>query len=140
MRKTLAVGLTAGVALAAGGVAWAVLGGFVAVPDVVQGIATGGGSGSCQGNAVTFTVPDPTWDNSMGDYAVTQVAYSGISTQCVNLGTADLVLNLTNGSTQSIATATASNMSAATGTLTLSTAVSFDDATSGTYNYLVKDN
>ena len=140
MKKTLAIGLTTVAVVAAGGVAWAALGGFVSVPDVVQGVATGGGGGSCQVTSVTFTVPTPTWDNTMGDYAVTTIGYSGITTQCVNLGTADLVLNLTNGGTQSLATATASNMSSASGTLTLSTAVSFDDASSGTYNYLVKDN
>lgn len=140
MKRAAVAGLTAAGVLAAGGVAWAVLGGSLLVPDAVQGVIQGGGSGSCQTGGLTFTIPSPTWDNQMGDYAITTVAYSGVSTQCVNLGTADLIVNLVNGGTNSIATATASNMSSATGTLTLNNAVSFDDATSGTWNYLVKDN
>ncbi len=140
MRTKLVIGLTVGGLVAATGVAWAVLGGVLITPDAVQGIVTGGGSGSCQNSGVTFTVPDPTWSNTDGDYVVASIGYSGIATACVSLGTADLVLNITDGSPTSIATATASNLSSANGTLTLSTAISFDEATTGQYRYLVKDN
>lgn len=140
MKRSIIVGAVIGtVAVAGAGVAWAVLSGVVVVPDAIQGIATGGGANSCQTGAVTFTVPDPTWSNSAGDYTVSTIGYSGINTQCVNLGTADLILNITDGSPTSLANATATNMSSSSGTLTLSTPIPFDDATTGTYRYLVKD-
>ena len=126
--------------LAAGGIAWATLGGAITGTDVITGIATGTGSNSCQTGGLTFDVPSPTWNNSAGDYVVSTVDYSGIATACVNLGTADLIITVTaNGSTQSIATATASNLSSATGTLSLSTPVSFDEITNGRIYYLVEN-
>lgn len=140
MRKKLAVGVVAAVAVAGGGVAWAALGGFLVTPNLVQGLVVGSGSVSCQTGGVTFTVPTPTWSNTAGDYMVSTLNYSGINTTCVNLGTADLVLNITSGGTNSLANATATNMSTAAGTLNLSTAIPYDDAVSGRYVYFVKDN
>lgn len=141
MKRLLIAGLTAVGVVAAGGVAWAMLGGTIVLPDISQGFAQGGGGGGCQTSSVTFTVPDPTWSNTAGDWMVSTIGYSGISTVCVNLGTADLQLTLTADNQQNAAaTATATNMGSSSGTLTLSSAVPFDTATSGDYYYLVKDN
>lgn len=122
------------------GVAWALLGGSVTSPDISIGRATGTGSTSCQTQAVNFDVPPPTWDSTLGDYAVTTVDYAGIESACVSLTTADLLLTITpSGGSTVLATASATDMSASSGTLTLSTAISFDDASTGSYEYLVKD-
>jgi hypothetical protein len=140
MRKRVIAGVATVGIVGAGAVAWAALGGIVNVPDVVQGIAQGGGASSCQTTAVTFDVPEPTWNNSLGTYAVSTIGFSGITSACVTLGTADLLLTLTNNNGQTIyATATASNMSATSGTLNLSQPVPFDLATSGSFNYLVRN-
>lgn len=81
------------------------------------------------------------WDNTIGDYAVSNIAYSGITTTCQNLGTADLVLNLTiPPSGTSIANATATNMSAGSGALILNNSISYADAANADYNFFVRDN
>ena len=141
--KRRTIGITTAVAAlgaAAGGVAYAVIGGTLAVPDLSIGLVTGQGSNSCQTTAITFTVPSPTWSNVVGDYVVSSIDYSGITTPCVNLGTADLTLNITaSGGTNSLTNATALNMSNASGTLILSTAITYSDATTGRYNWTVKN-
>lgn len=135
MKKWIAAAVPVGV-VAAGGIAWAALGGVVYLPDVVQGIATSNSPNSCQNSALSFTVPTPTWSNSLQDYAVTTVDYSGVTTQCQNLATADLELRVVvNNST--MATASAANLTTATGTLTLSQAITYDAATSADFVYLV---
>lgn len=140
MKKKIIVTAAVGGTLAISGIAWATLSGVLVTPDVVQGLINGGGSGSCQTGGITFTVPEPTWSNSDGDYMVSDIAYSQIAAACVTLGTADLVLNITDGSTNSIANATASDMGNTSGNLTLSNSITFDEAVTGQYFYLVKDN
>ena len=141
-RRTIGIA-TAVVALGAAstGVAWAILGGTVTAADIAQGVASGGGSNSCQTGGLTFTVPSPTWSNSDGTYNVSTIDYSGLSAACVTLGTADIVLNLTASGQAgpSIASGTVTNATATTGTITLSTALSYDSAQSATYRYLVEN-
>ena len=140
MKKKLVGALVAGGTLVTASTAWALLSGVLVTPDVVQGLINGGGSGSCQTGGITFTVPEPTWSNTDGDYMISAIAYSQIAAACVTLGTADLVLNITDGSTNSIANATATDMGNTSGNLTLSNSITFDEATTGQYFYLVKDN
>lgn len=138
--KTKLIGalIASGIVLTAS-TAWALLSGVLVTPDVMQGLINGTGSGGCQTGGVTFEVPDPVWDNTLGDYMITSIGYDQIATACVSLGTADLVLNITDGGPSSITTATATNMQSSSGTLTLSNPISFDDATTGQYSYIVKD-
>lgn len=137
MKRTAAVAVPIAL-VAAGGVAWAALGGVVYLPDVVQGLATPNGGNSCQTSALSFTVPTPTWDATLGDYAVTTLDYSGVSQICQNQGTADLQVRLVNAN-NTLATATALNLQTNGGTLTLSQAVTYDAATSADYVYLVSN-
>jgi hypothetical protein len=88
---------------------------------------------------VTFTVPEPTFDNTLGKYQISTLGYSGITTTCQNLETADLDVRLwRNGAT--LASGSASNMTSGSGTITLSNSVDFDDAVNAQFIYLVKDN
>ena len=136
MKKRTALVAAPVLALAAGGVAWAALGGVVYLPDVAQGIATSNSPNSCQGSALAFTVPTPTWDNQLQDYAVTTVDFTGVSQICQNLATADLEVRLVvNNST--VATASQANLQTVGGTLTLSQAVTYDAATTADFVYLV---
>ena len=137
MKKLIAIPAVGMGVLAAGGIAWAALGGFVNVPDVIQGAATGQGASSCQTSALTFTLPEPTWDAATTDYVVTSISYSGISTPCVNLATVDLELRIVSGS-QTLATATEANLSSSSGSMSLTPAVSFDTAANAEFVYLVK--
>ena len=138
MKKWIATAVPVAV-IASGGIAWAILSGTVVLPDVSQGVASTVGGGSCQGaTSVNFTVPTPTWDNAGAEYVVSTLNYSNISTPCVNLGTADLQVYVTaNGAT--IGSATASNLSSATGTLTLSQPIAYADITTASYSYLVSE-
>ena len=131
-----AVGITA---VAGAGVAFAAIAGFVQVPDAVTGFANGGGSNSCQTTAVTFVVPEPTFDSSVNQYTVSTIDYTGISATCISLGTADLLLTVTNGSSLVYATASATNMNSGGGTLTLSANIEFEAATSADYNFLIRN-
>jgi hypothetical protein len=71
---------------------------------------------------------------------VTTLDYSGIDAACVTLATADLQVNVSlTGSTTSASNATALNMSAATGTLTLSTPLAFNDVSTSDVNFYVKN-
>jgi ethanolamine utilization protein EutP (predicted NTPase) len=117
--------------------AFAALGGFLNVPSAIQGLVAGGGAASCQTTAVTFTVPDPSYVN--GEYVISTIGYSGISSACVDLGTADLNLNIWDG-TSTLASGDAINMTSTSGVITLSSAVDFDESVNATYIYLVKDN
>lgn len=139
MKKKLVAAVAGFGVVATAGAAWAFLGGQVVVPDGIQGLVQGSGPVSCQTGGVTFTVPDPVWNSSAQDYVVSTIGYSGITTACVNLGTADLLLNVTSGGA-TVTSAQATNMSSASGTLTLTTPLDFDTATSGQYNYFVRDN
>jgi len=137
-KKVLAGVLTVGI-VAVAGVAFAALGGILNVPNAVQGLVAGSGSASCQTNAVTFTVPDPTFSNSAGTYQISTLDYSGITQACQTLETADLDVRLwSNGTT--LASGTALNMTTGSGTITLSNAVEFDAAANAQYIYLVTDN
>lgn len=138
-RKKLIVGLSVVGVVAATGVAIAAIAGFVQVPDAVTGIATGGGSNSCQSTPVTFIVPEPVYDNSLNEYAVGTIDYSGISATCVNLSTADLIVTVTDGSSLVYATAAATNMTVNSGTLTLSQPIPFETAASASYVFLVRN-
>jgi hypothetical protein len=139
-RKKIVAGVIVVGVVATAGVAFAAIAGFVQVPDAVTGLAAGGGSASCQTTPITFEVPEPTFDTSVNQYTVSTIDYSGISSTCVTLGTADLVVTITDGSTTVYATATASNMALSTGTLTLSQGIEFEAAASASYNFLVRDN
>jgi len=139
MRKRVITGLATVGIVATAGVAFAALGGILNVPNLVQGLVVGGGTTSCQTNAVTFTVPEPTFDNTLGKYQISTLGYSGITTTCQNLETADLDVRLwRNGAT--LASGSASNMTSGSGTITLSNSVDFDDAVNAQFIYLVKDN
>lgn len=139
-RKKLTAALATVGVLAVGGVAFAALSGLVVVPDVITGLAQGPGAVSCQGSSVTFTVPDPTWNPSLGEYAVTTIDYSNIATTCVNLGTADLVLTITPANTSTVlALGTATDMGASAGSITLSQALPFDTAAGADFQYLVRN-
>jgi hypothetical protein len=141
MKKLIVIPAVGVGILAAGGVAWAILGGTVTAADIAQGIASGGGSNSCQTGGLSFTVPAPTWSDSDGNYMVSTIDYSNLSSACVNLGTADIVLNLTasGNSGPSIASGTETDAQASTGTINLSTPLSYDAAQSATYRYLVEN-
>jgi hypothetical protein len=139
-RKKIVAGVVVVGLVASAGVAFAAIAGFVQVPDAVTGFANGTGSTSCQTTAITFEVPEPTFDTSVNQYTVSTIDYSGISSTCVTLGTADLVVTVTNGSSTVYATATASNMTLSTGTLTLSQDIEFEDSASASYNFLVRNN
>jgi len=138
MRKKVIAGVATVGIVGTAGMAFAALGGILNVPDVVQGLVSGGGASSCQTNAVTFTVPDPTFDNTLGKYQISTLGYSGITTTCQNLGTADLDVQLWDGTT--LSSGSAVDMTSSSGTITLSNSVDFDDAVNADYIYLVKDN
>jgi hypothetical protein len=138
MKKKIIGGIVAIGLIVSAGIAWAAIVGFVNVPDVVQGIASGTGSTSCQLTAITFDIPEPEWNVSLADYGVSTVDYGGISQTCQNLGTADLLLTVTDNNNV-IATGSALNMSSASGTITLSSPVIFDTAANADYNFLVRN-
>ena len=138
-RKLVAVAIVVPT-VAVAGVAWALIGGIINVPAIAQGFIPGSGAQGCQTSGVTFDIPDPTWDNTAGTYVVTTVDYSGITANCVSLGTADLNLTLTGGANPNpIATGNASNMGATSGTLTLDNPVEFDLIATANFNFIVKD-
>lgn len=139
MRRLVIGAVAAGGVVAAGGIAWALLGGLVTVPQIAQGVATGGGANGCQTVPVNWQIPTPTWNATANDYVITQVSYSGVTNTCVTLGTADLIVNVVVGG-QSLANGSSLNMGASTGTITLSGPVPFDDASTAQYRYLVRDN
>lgn len=138
MRKVAIVGLTAAAAVAGATVAWAVFTANIVVPAINTGQGTGVQPSSCQTSQITFTVPDPTFSASAGEYQITTLDYSGIDTACINLGTADLNVNMVNGSTL-LADGTASNMGAASGSITLSAPVEFDMAAQADYRFMVSN-
>jgi hypothetical protein len=137
-RRTIAVGAAVSGVVVCAGVAYAALSGTVVVPGVAVGAAAGGGSTSCQTVGVTFEIPDPSWDVSLSEYAVADIDYSGVQASCVTLGTADLVLTLTSGGSV-LASGSALNMTQASGTINLNQAVSFDDASTATFNFIVRN-
>lgn len=139
MRKKIVIPLVVVSAAAVTGVAFAAIAGFVQVPDAVTGLASGGGSNSCQTTAITFEVPEPTFDTDSNSYIVSTIDYSGISSACTTLTTADLIVTITNGSSTVYATATASNMTLSSGTLTLSQPIEFENAAIADYNFLVRN-
>lgn len=140
-RKTIIGGIVTVGVLGTTTVAWAFITGILNVPNTVQGLVQGGGAVSCQsGSAVVFDVPEPTWNNSIGSYTVSTLDYSNITTSCVNLGTADLIVNITtSGSNSSIAAGQANNLGSATGTIVLSQPVEFDVITTANINFLVQN-
>lgn len=138
MKRLVVAAVAAGGVVAAGGIAWALLGGLVTVPQIAQGVATGGGASSCQTVPVNWTLPTPVWNSSANDYVISTVDYSGVSSTCVSLGTADLIVNVVVGP-NSVADGTELNLTATTGTITLSTPVPFDDASNAQYAYLVRN-
>lgn len=141
MKKLIVIPAVGVGVLAAGGIAWAVLGGTVTAADIAQGVASGGGSNSCQTGGLVFTVPAPTWSNTDGDYMVSTIDYANLSSACVTLATADIVLNLTasGNSGPSISSGTETDAQASTGTITLTTPLTYDAAQSATYRYLVEN-
>lgn len=140
MKKKIIAPLVAVGVLCAAGIAWAVLSATVNVPDIAIGSGTGGGSSSCQTSSPTFDVPTPTWDSTLGQYAVQSIDYSGIDSGCVGLGTADLVLTVTPANNNTVlATGTATDMSASSGSITLSSKISFDAAANAQYQFLVRN-
>lgn len=138
-KKTIFGGVIVTGLVASMGVAWATLSGILVVPDAISGAVQGNGASSCQTAAVTFTVPDPTFSVSSQDYVVSTIDYSGISTSCVQLGSADLLLNLTLGNS-GLTSGQISNLTASSGTINLEAEVPFSDVTSARFNYLVRDN
>lgn len=140
MKKKLITGITFIAVLGSAGIAWAFINGTVTVPDVVAGLASGGGANSCQTNPITFILPDPTWDQTMGEYTVNAIGYSGIDTACINLGTADLTLTITaSGQTVALSTGTATDIGTSAGTISIVQAVPFDVAANSDYNFLVSN-
>lgn len=139
MKRKLAVGVAGGLVLGvAGAAAAAVLSGSIIVPDVVDGLIQGPGSSSCQSNGLTFTMPDPTWDNGVGDWAISTLDYSGVTNVCVNLATADLQLKIVDGNSV-LASASATNMGATSGTLNLSQPVAFSLAANADFRWIVSN-
>lgn len=139
-RKTgIVVGTVVG-SVAVAGVAWAALTATITVPAISTGFGTAPGSSSCQTAPVTFEVPSPTWSPQLGDYAVSSIAFGSITSTCVNIGTADLILTVTMpNSNAQIATGTASNLSSSSGTITLSNAIPFELASEADYYFLVRN-
>ena len=72
-RKPLIIAGVVGGSIITAATAWALLGGTVLLPDAVEGLASAGGGGSCQTAALTFTVPDPTWDATQSAYVVSSL-------------------------------------------------------------------
>lgn len=141
MKKKLVTVAVAVGAVSAAGVAWAALSGIIYTPSVVQFIATAGTPANCQsGSTVELTIPEPTWDNTLGDYAVASIDYANITSGCVSLGTADLILNITTGgSPTSIANGSVLNLSSTSGTIVLNNPLPFDTASNGEFNYIVRN-
>ena len=140
-RKRAVVGTLVTVSVVAmAGAAWAYITSTASAPGFNTGAATTSTVASCQAGAIAFTWPSPTWSDTAGDYMVTTLDYSGIDAACVTLATADLQVNVSlTGSTTSASNATALNMSAATGTLTLSTPLAFNDVSTSDVNFYVKN-
>lgn len=141
MRRAVIAGVVAFAVAVTAGVSYAVILANVAVPSLDTGTGNGTGATSCQtGSTITFTWPSPTWDNTNGEYSVSTLNYSNITNACVTLGTADLTVNIVlSGQSSSAATATATNMSAATGSLTLSAPIEFEDASTASIRFFVKN-
>lgn len=137
MKKKLIAPIALLATVGAAGAAFALLGGFVNVPNAVEGLAQGPGTSGCQTSSVNFEIPDPVWDASTTSWVVLSVDYAGITTACVNLGTADHDLRIVNGNT-TLASATATNMGATSGTMTLTPVVDFDALANADFVYLVK--
>ena len=142
MKKRVIAGVATVGIVATAGVAWAVIQANLVIPGISQGVAQGGNPADCMGGqAVTLTVPDPVWSDAIGDYAVSTIDFSGITTSCVNLGTADIVLNMTDGaSPASIASGFSNNLSATSGTITLDNTLTFNEAANAEFNYIVRNN
>jgi hypothetical protein len=141
MRKRIIGGVVVVGVVASAGVAWAVLGGFLTVPQIAQGFVAGGGTVSCQTTSVNFEVPDPTFDVALGTYAVDSIEFSGVSAACVTLGTAILDVTIVEGGGSTVlATASEGGLGASSGAMVLSAPIPFDDAVNAEYNYLVKNN
>lgn len=139
--RGIVAGLVAFAVAVTAGIAYALITANVVTPSLDVGAGQGTGGTSCQtGSAITFTWPTPTWSNVEGDYLVSTLEYSNITSACVTLGTADMTVNIVaSGGTTSVANATASNMGAATGTLNLSTPLTFDVATNAAIKFYVKN-
>lgn len=134
-RKILIGSLIGGGVVITAGAAFALLGGIVALPDIAQGLA-GGTANACQTNAVNFVVNDPAWDSTAMSWLVTSVDYANIDTACTNLTTADLELRITDNA-GTLATATATNMTTAGGTMTITPPLDFDTINGANFQYLV---
>ena len=133
-RKILIASITGGVIITASA-AYALLGGSVALPDIAQGLA-GGTSNACQTSAVNFVVGDPVWDSSTVSWLISSVDYTNIDPLCVNAGDADLELKITDGA-NTLATGTATNITNAVGTMTITPALDFDTINGADFQYLV---
>jgi hypothetical protein len=136
-KKTTAV-LTAFGVVAVGGVAWAVISGIVATPNVVTGLVNGLGEQSCQTTGLTFTVPEPDYNATTGEYTVSTIGVSNVDLACVDDATVAVDLNLYDVTGQeTIAFGGVSGASVTAFTITLSDPVRYDIATQASYRYLV---
>ena len=140
MKKKLVIITGTGLIIAGGSVAaWALLGGTVTVPDAVQGFIPTNGAVSCQSQGINFTIPDPEWNNILGEYAIDSLDYANISAACTSLGTADLDVNLTMpNNPQAIATGTELNLNAASGTMALDNPLPYDIAANALFYWQVR--
>lgn len=140
-KKRAIVGTVVAVSLVAtAGAAWAYIASTATAPGFNTGAANTSTTATCQTGAIAFEWPSPTWSDGTGNYMVSTLDYSGIDAACITLATADLQVNVSlAGSTVSASNATASNMSAATGTLTLSTPLAFNDVSTSKVNFYVKN-
>ena len=134
-RKILIGSLIGGGVVITAGAAFALLGGSVLLPDIAQGLA-GGTANACQTSAVNFVVGNPVWDGGSISWVINSVDYQGIDPICVTAGDVDLELKITDGYT-TLATGTATNMSAGTGTINLTPALDFDTINGADFQYLV---
>lgn len=139
-RKRYVIPLTIAGVAAASGVAWAMLTATITVPDIAVGEGLGGGSASCQTSSPTFEVPAPAWDATLGDYAIDSINYSGIDSSCVTLATADLILTITPGNSNTVlATGSDLNMASSSGTINLSQDIPFDIASNARFAFYVRN-
>jgi hypothetical protein len=140
-KRTAVTGIVVVSVLATAGAAWAFVSATISSPTLDTGSITGNASATCQtGTSIAFAWPAPVWSDTTGDYSVTTLDYSNITAACVTLATADLQVNIAlNGTTVSVANATAANMSATSGTLNLSTPMEFSDAQTSVVSFFVKN-
>ena len=137
-KKKIILGATVTVGvIAAGGFAFAALGGYITGTNYNLGTATGSSS-PCQNSPMTFDFAAPVWDQQAVAFTVASMDYSGITPACLSSGgSVGLSVAVVNGGQtldfQSFGTSNAS------GTITFSHPLPADDVKGASVEYAVKN-